>query len=115
MNKILITVTMISVAMISFFVLGAKAEDLGFRYVNGKCVNSSNQEGLNPSYFGQCGDLRGTAIARLSFDNIDMSGTQFSSADLQKSTFKKAILVGVNFDETNLSGVELLGAKIENA
>lgn len=91
------------------------AKDLGFRYVNGKCVNSKGETGLNPSIFGQCSDLRGVILSRFDFSDIDFSGSQMANSDFQKSSFMGATLVGVNFDNSNLSGVNFDSAKILNS
>jgi uncharacterized protein YjbI with pentapeptide repeats len=92
--------------------IDAFGTDLGFRYSNGKCVDQGGKEGLNPSFFGQCADMKGAVLGRLQLNDIDFSGSQFSSSDMQKTTFHRCILNGVNFDGANLSGVEFIEAKI---
>ena len=91
------------------------AKDLGFRYTAGKCQNAKGEEGLNPSAFGQCSDLRGVVIYGLHLDDMDFSGSLFNGADLQLTTFNNTILVGVNFSNTLLMGSEFVGARIEHA
>ena len=34
------------------------SQDLGYRYIDGKCLNRNGEIGLNFRYFGQCSDLR---------------------------------------------------------
>ena len=46
----------IFLVVLAFGVSLCFADDLGFRYQGGKCVNSAAQEGLNPDCVGQCGD-----------------------------------------------------------
>ncbi|MGE0615084.1 MAG: pentapeptide repeat-containing protein [Bacteriovoracia bacterium] len=94
---------------------GAQAADQGFRYREGKCQNANGQAGLNPSYLGQCGDLRGTVLGRLNLNGIDFSGAQFTGADLQKSTFAQSNLTGANFDNAVLSGVEFDNTTLDGA
>lgn len=95
-------------------VIGAKAFaiDLGFRYQNGKCVNSAGQVGLNPSFFGPCSDLRGVTLHNLNLEGIDFSGSQFVSSDLQKISFKATNLTGVNFEGANLFGINFDEAQV---
>ena len=49
-------------------------QDLGFRYRDGKCVNEAGEEGMNPEYPGECGDLKGANLAELPLDGVDFSG-----------------------------------------
>ena len=84
-----------------------QARDLGFRYKDGSCLNGAGQKGLNPSYIGQCGDLRHVVLSRFSLDEMDLSGTTFEEADLQDSSMRAATLLDVNFKKANLSGVVL--------
>lgn len=88
-------------------IIGSKclASDLGFRFRDGKCVNSQEEIGLNPSFFGPCSDLRGVTLYNLNFEGVDFSGSQFSSSDLQRISFKRANLTGVNFERAILLGV----------
>jgi len=90
-----------------FITLTVQAKDLGFRYVNGQCVNSAGQVGLNPGHFGQCSDLRNVILGRIDFSDIDFSGSQFTNADLQQSRFSNANLTGTSFEAANLSGVKM--------
>ncbi|MGE0615085.1 MAG: pentapeptide repeat-containing protein [Bacteriovoracia bacterium] len=104
------------VGLIYAWVVGyAMAGDLGYRYRDGKCQNANGQPGLNPSYLGQCSDLRGVVLGRLNLNGIDFSGSQFIGADLQKSTFAQANLTATNFETAILSGIELDGTKLDRA
>jgi uncharacterized protein YjbI with pentapeptide repeats len=90
-------------------------KDLGFRYVNGKCVNSEGQSGLNPGFLGQCSDLRGVILSKFDLSGLDLSGSQMTNSDFQKSSFKSSNLTSVNFDSSNLNGVSFDSAKISAA
>ena len=97
------------------FTIPSFSADLGFRFVNGECVNSKGQAGLNPSFFGPCSDLRGTTLRKLDLSNIDFSGSQFSGADLQITSLSGAILHSVNFEDAILSGANFDEAQIVNS
>jgi uncharacterized protein YjbI with pentapeptide repeats len=86
------------------------AKDLGFRYTDGKCINSAGEEGLNSGYFGQCSDFRNTTIRGLDLNGVDLSGSHFESADVQQTTLQQSNLTAVNFSSTDLSGVDFDGA-----
>ena len=90
----------------------ASAKDLGFRYRDGACVNDKGEKGLNPRFFGQCGDLQRLVLARFSLDEMDLSGSVFSGSDLQETSFERADLTGTNFSNSVLSGVSFAGANI---
>lgn len=96
-------------------IYGASAEDLGFRYVDGKCKNSAGTEGLNPFYFGQCSDFSNIILGKITLNNIDFSGSDFSGSSLQKVIFHNATLIGVNFSEAQLIGVEINQSKISDS
>src|SRR5689334_9670282 len=105
-----------SIVILSFLFLaaGAQANDLGFRYRNGRCLNGANAEGLNPSFIGQCSDLRNAVLGRLDFTQVDFSGSKFTNADLQQSKFDGANLTGVDFEAANLSGVSFGASTLKN-
>ena len=107
------TTVFVFAALLLNFLGVAEARDLGFRYIDGVCKNAEGKEGLNPSFIGQCGDLRNVILGRFVFDELDLSGTQFTNADLQQSTFKKTLLVDVSFEAANLSGVQLNEAQLK--
>ena len=91
------------------------ARDLGFRFVDGQCLDSAGREGLNPSYFGECGDLRNVVIGRMDFTGTSFRGAQFTNSDLTGSRFVGADLTATNFDAANLSAAALTNATIKNA
>ena len=90
--------------------LRASAADLGFRFVDGRCVNTKGEEGLNPDFRGACGDLRQASLVRADLSDLDLSGARFDGADLQRSSLKNSHLTGAVFDAANLSGACLEGA-----
>jgi uncharacterized protein YjbI with pentapeptide repeats len=92
----------------------ALAGDLGFRYTDGQCKNANGETGLNPSYVGECGDLRGTVI-KMNLDDTNLRGSKFDSSDLRSSTFKNADLTGTVFTSANVAAVDFTGAKLINA
>jgi uncharacterized protein YjbI with pentapeptide repeats len=92
----------------------ALAGDLGFRYTDGECKNANGELGLNPSYFGECGDLRGT-VTKMNLDGVNLRGSKFDSSDLRGSTFKNADLLGTVFSSANIAGVDFMGAEMTNS
>ena len=61
-------------------------EDLGFRYQDGKCVNEAGEEGRNPGYKGECGNLQGEDLQGLPLDGIDFSGANLRGARSEEHT-----------------------------
>lgn len=61
------------------------------------CLNPKDQEGLNPGYFGECGDLKDLNLSSQNF-----SKTVFKGADLSGS-----LLRGTNLGQTDLRGTNL--------
>lgn len=96
----------LSAVFVCVFGSNSLAADLGFRYKEGKCVDSKGAQGLNPSFFGPCSDLRGTTLHGLDFSGIDFRGSTFFGADLQRSSFAKTNLEGTSFENTILTGVK---------
>jgi uncharacterized protein YjbI with pentapeptide repeats len=80
------------------------ARDLGFRFVDGKCA------GYNPSYLGQCADLRSVTLSGFSLDDLDLSGAAFDHSDLQNTSFKGSNLTGASFAGAAMGGVDFDGA-----
>lgn len=104
-----------AIASVTFvFSLAANATDLGFRFNGTACVDKTGKAGLNPSFFGQCGDLRHLTIAGLALDGVDLSGAVFDGSDFQGSTFVGSILTYASFVGTNLSGVSLINATVHH-
>lgn len=97
--------------------------DLGFRFKDGQCVNDRGEVGYNPSYFGNCGNLRGVILGNLDLSNMDLRGAQFQQAQLQvvkfngtqldSANFSGAVLIGINFDETKLQNAKFAQAEIK--
>jgi uncharacterized protein YjbI with pentapeptide repeats len=86
------------------------AKDLGYRYVNGKCVNASGEEGLNLAYIGQCGDLRGVIISGMDFSGLDLSGAVFESSQVSSTNFTNSDLTQVSFKNAELNDLDFTGA-----
>src|SRR4051812_6001259 len=68
----------------------AAAGDLGYRFINGACVNPKGDNGLNPSYIGQCADFRGAVLGGVDFWGIDFSGSNFEGAEISNAKFDGA-------------------------
>lgn len=104
--------------MLAFFLnlklSAATAIDLGFRYKDGRCLDKDGNEGVNPAYFGQCGDLSGVRLGNFSLDGIDISGSKWKASDLSSVSFKNARIVGVDFSSARISGVDFTDSVIEN-
>jgi uncharacterized protein YjbI with pentapeptide repeats len=90
----------------------SQAKDLGFRYNNGQCVDANGTQGYNPSYIGQCGDLRGVVISNFNLDDTDLRGSVFDNSDLQGTTLRNSDLTGVSFVTAQLSGVDFTNSKL---
>lgn len=89
----------------SVILVKSEAADLGFRFKSGRCVNDKNVAGYNPGFVGPCGDLRGSLLGHLNFDQVDLSGVQFQQAELEAVSFKGATLDSTNFKNAQLRGV----------
>lgn len=96
----------------SILMTHTQAADLGYRYKEGKCVNSEGKEGLNVSYFGQCSDFRLVGLSNLSLDGLDFSGSRFDGAKLERVNFAGSTFTDVSFEKAILSGSELTEAKL---
>jgi uncharacterized protein YjbI with pentapeptide repeats len=123
------------VALVSFSG-SVRASDRGYRFdpSTGGCQNSAHQQGLNPDYLGECGDLRGAYLfeadlhgvnlrganldrAHLSGANLrgaDLRGANLSGAYLYKADLREADLRGATFN-LRLHGADLHGVKLEGA
>lgn len=85
-----------------------------------KCLNSKREEGLNPDYLGECGQvsgkyfhevkarlgLRGTQAVKTIFIESDLSQSFVQGANFSKAHLTEAILNNVSIYESNLSEVE---------
>lgn len=97
------------------FTLHLQAADMGFRYRDGRCVDSNGREGLNPYFLGPCSDMRGVIIRGLELTGIDFSGSRFDNAEIQKISFDGSKLQNVRFDLSILNEVNFGGASVQNA
>ena len=104
---------LISLLFCTFSVL-ATAGDLGFRYVDGRCVNQSGQTGHNKSYFGQCTDFSRLVAGRFDFSSMDLSGSLFTGSNLQEVSFAKATCIGCDFSAASLKGMDFTGAVLKD-
>ncbi|MGE4107578.1 MAG: pentapeptide repeat-containing protein [Bacteriovoracia bacterium] len=93
----------------------ATVQDHGFRFRDGVCQDERGLRGLNPGYFGQCGDLSGAVLAKLDLSGTDFSGTLLSSAILTQVSFKGATLKGVRFDSSRFEDVKFDDALVQGA
>jgi len=93
----------------------AHASDAGFRFNGTACVNSQGQSGLNPGFFGQCGDLQHIVISGLPLDGTDFSGSVFDGSDFSTTSFQGAKFNGASLKGTNLTGTNLMNAQIHGA
>ena len=99
-------IVLAGIHLISLLGLGAAnsahAEDLNFRYKEGKCLNDTNQVGYNPGVLIQCGDLRGKSLRLADLSKKDLRGSNFDKVDLNS-----AILTDANFEGASLRGAIL--------
>lgn len=82
----------------------ASAEDLGYRYVRGTCLNLQGQPGYNPGFIGECGDLGDINMNGTVVEASDLSGSRFDKTKLAEASFFQKKLVGVDFKEATLIG-----------
>ena len=99
---------------LALWAVTAQARDLGYRYINGSCVDGQGRLGLNPNHVGPCADFRHVVMSRFSFEKADLRGSSFEYADLKESTFAGADLTGVTFRAANLAGVQFKGARLQS-
>lgn len=100
--------------LVCFYFNSTYAVDLGFRFRDGKCVNSNDVEGLNLSHFGPCGDFRNASLGRLDLSGLDLSGSRFDGADLQVINFSNSKLEGVSFQLASMAGVSFSQANVSH-
>jgi uncharacterized protein YjbI with pentapeptide repeats len=105
------------VVMASSLVPGNAAgqEFAGFRYENGKCVNEAGEEGLNPGYVGECGELRAHDLREATLNTVDFSGADMHNVRARAAKLRDAVLVGANLRSAELEGADLRGADLTNA
>lgn len=107
----MLKIAVILIALLPFF---SAAEDLGFRYNGSACVDKNGNQGLNPSFFGQCGDMRHLTVRNANFDGTDFSGAVFDGADFQMTSFNGATLSYASFVGTDLTGCPMTNALIQS-
>jgi uncharacterized protein YjbI with pentapeptide repeats len=98
-----------------FSAVEVNAADSGFRFKDGRCLNDKGEAGYNTGFLGQCADLRGVTLSKLDFSEMDFSGSLMTDADLQNSSFTKAVLIQVDFTGAQLMGAGFNQAHIENS
>jgi len=96
-------------------VTAARAGDLGFRFNGAACVNAQGKTGLNPGFFGPCGDLQHISVNGLPLDGTDLTGAVFDGSDFSTTSFNGAILDYASFKGTNLTGTNLMNAQIHSS
>ena len=95
--------------------LTSAQDDLGFRYVDGKCVNESGQEGLNPKYPGVCGDIEGVDLREAFLENVDFSGANMRGARLSAAKLRGAIFIGAELRSADLRDADLRNTDFRGA
>jgi uncharacterized protein YjbI with pentapeptide repeats len=97
------------------FAAQVNASDMGFRFNGTACVNAQNQTGMNPGYFGICGDLQHVTVSGVNFDGTDFTGAVFDGSNFQGDSFNNAKLDHASFKGTTLDGASMLGASLHNS
>ena len=90
-------------------------DDLGFRYIDGKCVNQVGDEGLNPKLPGECGDLRGVNLREAFLENVDFSGANMRGVQLSAAKLRGSIFVGADLRSADLHDADLRGTDFRGA
>src|SRR5688572_3322260 len=103
------------VVLLAFSPANLFAQDLGFRFIGGKCKSRSGQVGYNPQFVGECGDLSG-----MDFSGQDLSGkflrgaklenTKLVGTKLNTTILRNAILIGTDLQQADLTSVDLEAA-----
>lgn len=105
--KILSLLRTVVVPMLSIYVLlPAHASTVEYYYVEhgtekGKCLDINRKPGLNPGYFGDCGNLEGQDLKGKKFERISMRGAKLTRADFTDSTFVEVDLEGANLNDSS--------------
>gem|GEM_PF-6507077 len=97
--------------------------EFSYSYTDRKCLNEAGEEGYNPSFFGDCGDLREVAVSPSVVDFNRMKkfrGTLFTNLNLRTFPlrdvlFEGASLVGSNFTDSEVWSVDFRGADLRSA
>jgi len=93
------------------------AIDHGFRFdlKKDKCVDLHGKEGLNPSFFGECGDLRGAKLNKTYLSGMKLEKADFSNANLFRANLRNANLKGAKLVRVDLTAADLRGADLTQA
>ncbi len=80
--------------------------DLGFRFDpdNKVCIDGRGTVGLNPDFFGECGDLTGQDLRNQSYERVSLSGVRFKESLLDDTSFKNSVLLSPDFTRASLRG-----------
>lgn len=109
-----------------------EGEDRGYRYdsASGGCQNDEGQQGYNPGYVGECGDLtehrfedkslkganfRGALLKKVKFSGFDLSEADFEGANLERANFFNANVAYADFNCANLERANFSNAIAQNA
>lgn len=71
-----------------------------------KCMNANKQEGLNPGYLGECGQVSGMKFGALTL-HLYMPGIQSIGTEYQTSDFSDSYLADCDFSKAQMSGTNL--------
>ena len=82
-------------------------QDLGFRFLDGKCVNDAGEEGLNPGIAGMCGDLKGADLRQLPLEGVDFSGANLIGARMNHAKLRGAIFHGANLNNSDMRNADV--------
>jgi uncharacterized protein YjbI with pentapeptide repeats len=100
----------------------SRADDEGYRFnlVSGRCENSAGQQGRNPGFVGECGDLRdadleGADLAHANLRGADLRRAYLFGADLRGTDLRDAELYRANLCHAVLAGADLRGAQLRGA
>ncbi len=96
----------LAILLFSIFSSLSFAEDI-FRYKDGQCLNDKGEKGLNLKTIGQCGDLTNTNLSGINLSKVDLRGSNFTNAKLEKTIFTGSDLTDINFSEAELIGAQL--------
>jgi len=87
------------------------ADTLEFKYQEAspgvyKCLNASKQEGLNPGYLGECGQVSGMKFGELTL-HLYMPGIQSIGTEYTSPDFSDSYLADCDFSKAKMDGADL--------